>query len=151
MKIVRWITALRHRSLAVQLVVLLLAILSAYAGTFFVAIQRGAAGVVAASLAAVVCLASSSVALAMSRGVFGPSNGLGVTILSTIARTVPPLMLALIVRLRGQALVETGFVYYLVGFYLLALIVELPMSLPRTGPMHRHGPRTVRKDFKVHG
>jgi len=44
-----------------------------------------------------------------------------------------PLMAALAVRLRGPGLAEAGFAYYLIGFYLLALAVETPLTLPCGG------------------
>lgn len=146
------ISALTSGSILVKVTALTVVMLVAYAGVIFVAVDHGGMiGVVAVSLAAGVCLASSVTALLMSHSLLGPSDGVAGMLLPTFARTAPPLILALLVRLRGQALVETGFVYYLVGFYLLALVVELPMSLPRINQFCRHASGPSGKDRRVHG
>ena len=146
------VTALTGRGLLAKTIVLTAAMLLAYAGVVFVAVDHGGAvGIVSVSLAAGVCWASAMTALLMSHSLFGPSNGVAGMLLPTMARTAPPLILAMLVRLRGQALVETGFVYYLVGFYLLALAVELPMSLPRINRFCGHAPGPSGKDRRVHG
>ena len=147
-----FITALKNRSLPAQMTLLVAVMLVAYAGVFCFARDRGgAAGLVAASLAGGVCLASAVTALLMSHSMSGPASGAIGMLLPTFARTAPPLILALLVRLRGQALVETGFVYYLIGFYLLALVVELPMSLPRITQSGGHTCGPAGKDRRVHG
>jgi len=84
---------------------------------------------VAAALAAVVCWASAMTALWMSRALRDPAYGATAVLLPMAVRTGLPLLLALLVRLGGRGLVEAGFVYYLIGFYLLAWAVETPMSL----------------------
>jgi hypothetical protein len=113
------------------MVVLAAAIFSVYGCVLCVAAARGSMlGVTAASLAAGVCLASAAVALLMSHSLRYAAGGVAGVLLPMIVRTGLPLVLILIVRVRGQVLVEAGFVYYLVGFYLLALAVEVPMSLP---------------------
>ena len=135
--------------------VLAAVMLGAYGCVVLVVADRGSTGgIAAATLAAGVCLASASAALLMSRWLHNPANGVAGMLLPMVARTGLPLLLALIVRLRGQGLVEAGLVYYLVGFYLLALAVEVPMSLPRVGtclggvlasrPRGRKGPWLIR-------
>ena len=146
------VSALTSRGLMAKATVLTAVMLLAYAVVFFVAAELGGVvGIVAVSLASGVCLASALTALLMSHTVFGPLGGVAGMLLPTFARTAPPLILAMLVRLRGQALVETGFVYYLVGFYLLALAVELPMSLPRINRFCGHAPGPSGKDRRVHG
>lgn len=145
------ISIFRKHSLTVQVVTLVFFMLAAYAIVLGVAMQRGPLGVVAASLAAGVCFLSAVTALLMSRCLQGPAGGIAAMLLPTVARTAPPLMLAVVVRLLGRPLVETGFVYYLVGFYLLALAVELPMSLPRIRPTSRCAAGLTGKDRRVHG
>ena len=113
--------------------------------------RNGTTGLVAASLAAGVCLASAATALATSHWVGGLVNGVAGMLLPMMVRTAPPLLLAMIVRLRGPGLVEAGFVYYLVGFYLLALAVEVPMSLPHGEQSLGRGDATARKGWKVNG
>ena len=61
------------------------------------------------------------------------------------------LVLAVVVKLRGQVLVEAGLVYYLVGFYLLALAVETPMSLPRMARSQSRSDEAERGGGGSHG
>jgi hypothetical protein len=127
------ISDLPDRSLRAQMAVLLAVMLGAYGCVLFLVAARGdAVGIAAATLAAGVCLVSAAAALLMSHWLRDPANGLAGVLLPMVARTGLPLLLALIARTGGQGLVESGLVYYLVGFYVLAMAVEIPMSLPRT-------------------
>lgn len=114
---------LRGRMIALGAVML-----AAYAAAaVFWAGDAGAA--VAATLAAVVCWVSATTALWMSHALRDPSYGLAAVLLPMAVRTGLPLMLALLIRAAGRGLVEAGFVYYLIGFYLLAWAVETLLSL----------------------
>ncbi len=151
MNIGYWICSLRSRSLLVRLVVLAAVMLAAYGGVWCVAAGNGGTtGVVAASLAAGVCLASAAIALLISQWLRDPANGLAGILLPMAVRTGLPLLLATLIRIGGGGLVEAGLVYYLVGFYLLALAVEVPMSLPSIERSERCSGET-RRGGKVHG
>ena len=119
------------RSLLARLAVLTGLMLAAYGSVLLVA-AGSPARVAAASLTAGVCLASAAAALVMSAWLRTIANGPALMLLPMMIRAGLPLFLAVIVRMRGRGLVEANFVYYLIGFYLLALLIELPMSLPRT-------------------
>ncbi len=152
MNVRRWITTLPRRSLTVQVSVLAITIGGAYAVAIFVAIGiQGWVGVVAASMAAGTCFVSATAALILSRSLSDPQYGSTGILLPMAVRTGIPLMLALVIRLRGQGLVDGGFVYYLVGFYLLALAVEVPMSLPVRILRKRQSGSSKAEDWKTHG
>jgi hypothetical protein len=119
------------RSLPARLAVLAAVMLVAYGGVVWLTVDSPA-GMAAVSLAAGVCLASAAAALLISAWLGTAANGAAAMVLPMMVRAGLPLVLAVLVRLRGRGLVEASFVYYLIGFYLLALMVELPMSLPRT-------------------
>jgi hypothetical protein len=132
MNVGRWIYGLPSKNLPTRLAALAILILLSWGGVIFaIPGNRGGVGMAAASLAAGVCLASSAAALWISEMVDNSPNALMGVVLPMVSRVGLPLSLAAAVRLFGQGLVEAGFVYYLIGFYLLALMVELPMSLPR--------------------
>jgi hypothetical protein len=95
----------------------------------------GIVGLLTAAVACGVCLLASALALAVSTLLRQPALALYGLLLAMAARTGIPLFCALAVRLQGTALLERGFFYYLVVFYLFALAVETPLSLPRGGRM----------------
>ena len=113
-----------------------------------------ALGVAAASLAAGLCLTSAAVALLISHALRDPANSPANSVvgmlLPMMVRTGLPLLLALIVRIRGPRLVEAGFVYYLIGFYLLAWVVALPMSLPHVEQWRQSSAGLPRENGNVH-
>ena len=132
MNIAAWIVGLPRRSLPARVAVLAAVMAAAYGCVVIVAANtKGSTGIAAASWSAGVCLASAAVALTMNQLLGRAANGLAGILLPMAVRTGLPLLLALFVRMRGQGLVEAGFIYYLVGFYLLALAVETVLSLPR--------------------
>lgn len=128
----KWIADLPHRGLMYRTTVLVAACALAYAAIAPVAHGLdGVLAVVAAALAAAVCTVSAAAALVISSQLSGTMHGMAGVLLPMAARTGAPLIVAALVRLKGPGLVEAGFVYYLIGFYLLALAVEMPISLPR--------------------
>jgi hypothetical protein len=152
MKLGRWISGLPNRTLPVRVAALTAVMAAAYGGALFAAVGKGGhAGVVAASLTGGVCLASAVAALLMSHLLRGPANGVAAMLLPMVVRTGLPLLLVLIVRSGGQGLVEAGFVYYLMGFYLLALAVEIPMSLPRATRPRQCSAESTGEGWKTHG
>lgn len=152
MNIGYWICSLPSRSLLARLIVLAAVMLAAYGGVLCVVAGHGdTAGMVAASLAAGVCLASAAAALLISQRLRDPANGLAGILLPMATRTGVPLLLAMLIRFRGGGLVEAGLLYYLVGFYLLALAVEVPMSLPCIERSERCSEEGTRRGGKLHG
>jgi hypothetical protein len=135
--------------------VLAAVMLAAYAGVVCAVMSKaGAPGVVAASLAAGLCLTSAAAALLISHALRDPANSPANSVvgmlLPMMVRTGLPLVLALVVRTRGPGLVEAGFVYYLIGFYLLAWVVALPMSLPQVERWRRSSAGLPRENGNVH-
>jgi hypothetical protein len=149
MNIVRWGSTLPSRNLPTRLAVLTVVMLGAYGCVLFVAVGNGS--VAAASLAAGVCLASAVAALLMSCAFRHPSRTAAGILLPMAARTGLPLLLALIVRIRSPGLVEAGLVHYLIGFYLLALATEIPMSLPRVERSPQRSEEGNQGDGSFHG
>ncbi len=88
-------------------------------------------GVAALSLAAGACVASAVMAMFISDCLRSPALAVAGVLLPMSVRIMIPLAVAVVVRLRGPGLVEAGFAYYLIAFYLLALAVEVPLSLSR--------------------
>lgn len=128
------IVRLRCR-LSICLLVLIATLVAAYGCAAFIGYRcSGRLGVVAASLAAGACGVSAVLAMLMSHLIAGVNVGATAMLLPMMIRITPPLLVAIAIRLRGPGLVEAGFVYYLIGFYLLALGIELPMSLPPVAP-----------------
>ena len=109
MNIGYWICSLPSRSLLARLIVLAAVMLAAYGGVLCVVAGHGdTAGMVAASLAAGVCLASAAAALLISQRLRDPANGLAGMLLPMATRTGVPLLLAMLIRFRGGGLVEAG-------------------------------------------
>lgn len=95
---------------------------------------RGAGGLGAMSVAAALCLAGSLVALMLvalfhSASTRQPGMVLYGWLAGIVVRTGVPLVAALVIH-RGSGLSRLGFLYYLLGFYLLTLVVETILSLP---------------------
>jgi hypothetical protein len=95
----------------------------------------GIAGLAAAAASAAVCLAAFSMALALSHVLRDPALATAAVVLAMATRTGIPLLFALATRLHGGVCWEAGAIYYLMVFYLAALAVELPLSLPRQRPV----------------
>jgi hypothetical protein len=92
----------------------------------------GALGVTAAGLSASVCLVGALGALVASDHFRGPSRALYAMACSMALRSGLPLVLATALLLQKGDLFKAGGVHYLLVFYLAALAVETPLSLPGT-------------------
>lgn len=90
----------------------------------------GVDGLVGAALALVVCLTGAGVALAASVLLRGAAFGLAGIFVSMTVRTGFPIVLLAIVHLMGGLRNHPSLVYYFLFFYLLALAIETPLSLP---------------------
>ncbi len=127
-----WYLRVRNSSLAIRELTLLLALATAWVLVAPVSFWLGGMpGIAAAAMAAVVCLVGAAAALAigeLSEPSAGPLVGL---LLAMAVRSGFPLLFAVMMQLHGGVLKATGLVYHVVLFYLLALAVEVPLSLPR--------------------
>jgi hypothetical protein len=139
-----WYLQLRAGTLALRETVLSSALLVAWLVVAPLSFWlHGVLGLAAASLAAVVCLTGAAAALAigeLSGALAGPLVGL---LLAMGMRTGVPLLFVVVLQLTGGVLKGAGLVYYVVLFYVLALGVEVPLSLP-PGSNHPGCPGTAR-------
>lgn len=127
------LASLRQRSLPAKATLLVGIMVALYAAAAPVAYHFAAGtGVVAASVAAAICLVPSLTALTISSVLRGPQNALAGLLLAMFARTGVPLLLALLIFRRGP-LADAGAIYYLIVFYLVALGLETWLSLPASG------------------
>lgn len=94
----------------------------------------GPMGLWAATLPAVVCLGCTSVALAVASRCRGSWGALYGVLLGIGIQTGLPLVLAMVAALCSPALMDAGLIYYLMGFYLLALTTKTLLALPDVNP-----------------
>jgi hypothetical protein len=92
--------------------------------------RAGPMGLWAATLPAVVCLVCAGVALAGASRCRGPWVALYGVLLGIAIQTGVPLVLAVVASLCSPALMDAGLIYYLMGFYLLALTAKTLLALP---------------------
>jgi hypothetical protein len=94
----------------------------------------GADGALAAFLSGGVCL-FGGVASLLAGSVFRGANGLLLQLGFGIGlRMGLPLLFALLVVTQGGPLVEAGIVYYLLAFYLIALLAETWLAVAGVAP-----------------
>lgn len=96
--------------------------------------HAGPMGLWAATLPAAVCLVCASVALAIASRCRGPWAALYGVLLGIAIQTGIPLVLAMVAFLCSPALMDAGLIYYLMGFYLLALTTKTLLALPDVNP-----------------
>jgi hypothetical protein len=131
-----WLGNLRQSSLSVREGVLALGLVVLYLPIAAVAYGLDAAtGLLAAALAWTVCWLGSAIALAISGSVHHPLLSFYALGLAMLVRTGLPLAFTLIIRLLGNVPFETNLICYLMVFYLAAMAIEIPLSLPRPGPL----------------
>jgi hypothetical protein len=90
----------------------------------------GADAVAAATLAAFLCWTGGTSALVLGGMLRGPQLALYALLTGLFVRMGIPLAFGFAIQLRGGPLVEVGFIYYLLIFYLISLAVETWLSLP---------------------
>ena len=92
----------------------------------------GLTALMAASLAAGLCLAGAGVALIVSHRLQGPHQALATLFLAMTARMIVPFSCGVIIHLRSGPLAEAGLLYYLLIFYPITLAVGTALSLPKS-------------------
>jgi hypothetical protein len=134
-----WFQRLGQLTLLQRVAVVLLVMVVAYGAVGPLAWYcSGSAGAVAAAVALLFCLLGGLVALVLSDVFRGPQMVLQRVLLGTLLRMGIPLGMTLMVYVRGGPLVEAGFAYYVVVFYLVMLAVETVMLVPDCrGPQAR--------------
>ncbi len=93
----------------------------------------GWVGVGAAVASGAICLAAALLALLLASLTAAPDQVVQRVVLTMLPRMGLPLFACVLVYLRGGVLVEAGFVYYIMAFYLIALLVET-ILLTRSKP-----------------
>lgn len=96
--------------------------------------HAGPMGLWAVALPAFVCLVCASGALAIADRCRGPWLALYGVLLGVAVQTGVPLVVAVIASLCLPALIGAGLIYYLMGFYLLALTTKTLLALPDVNP-----------------
>lgn len=94
-------------------------------------LTRAAAGVWSVWLAAATCLVAGWLSQALGRWLAGPEYLLHRVCTSMLARMAVALAACMVVYAQGGMLVEGGFVYYVLVFYLITLTVETGVWLGR--------------------
>jgi hypothetical protein len=89
----------------------------------------GAIGLWAALLAAAVVLLASAAGTALGELANGPSEALVKMLIGMAVRMALPLAACILVQLKGGPLAAAGFVYFVLGFYLVALPVETLLAV----------------------
>ncbi|NQU26306.1 MAG: hypothetical protein HQ567_33900 [Candidatus Nealsonbacteria bacterium] len=121
--------------IAVDLV--LLAVVVSIAGPL-----AGTTGVVAATVAAGVCLLGAVPALIVSRLLQQCDKALQGMGFAMLLRMAIPLGFAMVIHFQDGGLAAAGFLYYLLMFYPVTLGVETVLSLPKTDPPGRRSDGT---------
>jgi hypothetical protein len=119
----------RWSSRAAQLTLAVVMLLAAGAPAYFVWTLRGANGVLAFLLAALVCWSGAALALAASGVLRQLDRVLAVTLVGMALRMGLPLVAVVVVTLQNGPLAEGGFVGYVLVFYVVTLVVETWLSL----------------------
>lgn len=128
-----WLANMRGRSLAARQALLVLSMAGAFVLVLPWALwQYGATGLLAAASACGVCLLGSATALFVADQLRGPNLALQGMLLGLALRTGIPLGFAVIAQSSAGLLACAGLVYDLLVFYLVALAVEVALSLPPT-------------------
>jgi hypothetical protein len=95
----------------------------------------GSAGVIAATVAAGLCLAGAEFALIATVPFSGrPSAAMYSLTVGMLARALIPLMFGVALHLRVPWLADAGMVFYLLIFYMVALATETALMLAKIPP-----------------
>jgi hypothetical protein len=91
----------------------------------------GLPGLVAALVAAAVCLVGAELALALAALFHGPAAAMYALAVGMLARTVVPMLLGVTLHLAVPELAAAGMIFYLLGFYFVALAAETALLVAR--------------------
>ena len=103
-------------------------------------------GLLAAGLAAWICLVPSVLALILGELFRSSVYYLGALLAGMFIRMAIPLAAVLVMVRRGGDIVNAGAGYYVIGFYLAALLVDTVLVLPESGSLPRR-----RQEGATHG
>jgi hypothetical protein len=106
---------------------------SAFVGYEF----AGSSGLIAATLAGVVCLVASELALVVLELFRDPKLALHGVVVGMMIRMGLPLLVGLFLQLNNEALANAGLLYYVLIFYLATLLVETALVVSHLQNSHR--------------
>jgi hypothetical protein len=86
-------------------------------------------GLVASLIGAVVCWTGALLALAIAACLHGPAAAMYSMLLGMFARAFVPLLLGVVLHLQFPELASSGMIFYLLSFYLVALVAETVLLL----------------------
>lgn len=130
-----WLIRLRNSRWTVQSAAIAGAVLLTGSAVAPVAIwHAGKGGLVAAVVAAAVCLTGAEVALLLGRRFREPHRAWIAFTIGMVPRMGVPLVAALIANFSAGPLVDCGFLYYLILFYFVTLGLETAVSAPFDPP-----------------
>jgi hypothetical protein len=128
---ITWFSGLRGHSLLFRTAVLGLVPLPVLLAIAPIAVHyAGIAGLAAAAVAAVLCLAGACPALVICNRLRKPNEALAGLLAGTLVRMGVPLMFGLAIHFCGGPLAEAGLIYYLLIFYLVTLAAGTVLALP---------------------
>ncbi len=90
----------------------------------------GSEGLRCVLVASAVCVATGVIVVLIQERLKSPQWVLANVLVGFLFRMGVPLAFCLVVYWRGGPLVEAGFVFYLLFFYMVSLAVETVLSLP---------------------
>jgi hypothetical protein len=96
----------------------------------FAWISGAAWGLAAAAVAVGLCLAGGLLSLLTVHALRDPSRALTGLLLGTAANICVPLVFGVMIHLGGGPLSQSGFIYYLIFFYLATLAAKTMLTLP---------------------
>lgn len=91
----------------------------------------GTSGVIAAAVGAALCLVGAVPAVTVSAFFHGPNAAMYALAVGMLARTLVPMALGVVVHLSVPSLAAAGMIFYLLIFYVVALVVETALTLAK--------------------
>lgn len=125
-----WQTLRRQGIFIRSLVLVIFEILLLAAITPFLWVFGSAWSLIAAGVAAGLCTAGAVLGLWIHHVFSDPKQALTALLLSMSVNMGIPMACGLAIHLHGGPLSETGFLYYLLFFYLLTLAMKTVLTLP---------------------
>jgi hypothetical protein len=101
---------------------------------------RGAAGISAATLALGVCWIGAAAALAIAS--FLPGGSVHATGVAMLLRMFLTLGLGVTLHVQMPALAANGMIFYLIGFYMVALAIETALAVAQVST-DSHSPKAI--------
>jgi hypothetical protein len=94
----------------------------------------GYAGMIAAAVGGLVCLAGAELALALASLFRGPAAAMYALAVGMLARTIVPMLLGVALHLSVPRLAAAGMIFYLLIFYVVALATETVLLVAKIPP-----------------